>query len=686
MKFIRSYDISSDKLILLGLTLLAFAIRIWKLDAVPPGWRDDELINSLVISQKVLDGNWAFYYADASGHEALYHVLNAGMLALFGPGITGIRLLSVFLGTLTVPMVYLVGRQLVSRLVGLIGAGALAMSFWSLMYSRIGIRHISLVVFLLPTIYFFSRGIAIGQKAGLNQNGSGSKSLSDFIVSAIFMTVGFYTYFAARGIPIILALTTFYIFVFFRERVFKNWKGIAVMFLIAIGLAIPLSVSISTQAGADARIEELAGPLTEARTGNFKTLGQHIVRTINMFHSDGDEEWLYNIPNRPVFAPVISLFFWAGVLLSFIFTLHPILRTYLPEHIKPLTRFLNITGGLETAGALLFIWWFAGITPSFLSVPPGSLGHTIIALPPTFLLLALPLYGLERVTTCERIAQDQKQHLRFIPWAVGFLILVAIATRDLPDYFGEWPDRGMTRFLYRADLADVADYLDNHPDLIDFGITSLLAGPWDREALKIHMDEGISRSPRWFNSDRVVFLEAGNIALDSFVGYPRSTELEKEYFQLIPNEVAGDYQLARVQIVPDVPEIRTCFVNHLCAESAEFDSQESSLTLIFKVVAPLDLPPFKLISNPPPPGVYSGPRLLVFSQVLDDNGTILSQDDGLWVDIHSLKPGDRFLQQHRFQMPDNSQPASVVYGLYDPKTGERILTTDGRDHIVVTSH
>ncbi|MGD8856485.1 MAG: hypothetical protein PVG33_09175, partial [Chloroflexota bacterium] len=60
------------------LTLLAFFLRVWQLDKAPPGWRDDELINSLVISQKVIDGDWAVYYPDASGHEALYHILNAG--------------------------------------------------------------------------------------------------------------------------------------------------------------------------------------------------------------------------------------------------------------------------------------------------------------------------------------------------------------------------------------------------------------------------------------------------------------------------------------------------------------------------------------------------------------------------------------------------------------------------------
>jgi hypothetical protein len=41
--------------LLIILILAALAFRVAGLEEVPPGWRDDELINSLVISQKA---NW----------------------------------------------------------------------------------------------------------------------------------------------------------------------------------------------------------------------------------------------------------------------------------------------------------------------------------------------------------------------------------------------------------------------------------------------------------------------------------------------------------------------------------------------------------------------------------------------------------------------------------------------------
>ena len=136
-------------------TLLAFGLRVVALANVPPGWRDDELIETLVISRNILGGDLRFYYPDASGHEALYHALNALFLAWFGPGALGIRLLSAFLGTLAVPLTYALARRLFSPAVGLTAAALLAVSFWGLMYSRVGIRHVTTPVLALAAFWFF---------------------------------------------------------------------------------------------------------------------------------------------------------------------------------------------------------------------------------------------------------------------------------------------------------------------------------------------------------------------------------------------------------------------------------------------------------------------------------------------------------------------------------------------------
>ncbi len=320
------------------IVLAAFGLRMWQLNGVPPGWRDDELINSLVISQHALDGHVAVYYADASGHEALYHLLNAIMLGLFGPNIVGIRVLSVFLGTLTVALTYQVGRRMFNAHVGLIAAAGLAFSFWSLMYSRIGLRHILTPPLMLLTVYFFWRGLQSGKwqvASGKEEKHHSSFTLrhaqgrlihhSQFIInyflSGLFMSLGMYTYFASRGVPLILAAFCVFLAVVDWARFRRHWVGMLVMFGVTAVLSLPLFITLSQQPESEARVAELAVPVVEAQQGNFEPLIEFAMTTLSMFHSTGDGEWLYNIPDRPIFDIVGAIFFWVGVAIAIVFAL-----------------------------------------------------------------------------------------------------------------------------------------------------------------------------------------------------------------------------------------------------------------------------------------------------------------------------------------------------------------------------
>lgn len=139
----------------LVITWLAFLARAWQLDVVPPGWSDDELSNIYVLAQKIFAGDYSVYYNDATGLEAPYHIISGLFLRLFGFNVVGIRLFSAYLGLLTVPLTYQLGRRLFNRQIGLIAAAALAVSFWSLIYSRVNLRHIGLPVMALGMFWWF---------------------------------------------------------------------------------------------------------------------------------------------------------------------------------------------------------------------------------------------------------------------------------------------------------------------------------------------------------------------------------------------------------------------------------------------------------------------------------------------------------------------------------------------------
>ncbi|MBK8984557.1 MAG: glycosyltransferase family 39 protein [Chloroflexi bacterium] len=658
--------------LILLITLLAFGLRVWQLNRVPPGWRDDELIETLIISQRVLDGEWAVYYADASGHEALYHVLNAAMLALFGPTTWGIRLLSVILGTLTVPLTYLLGRRLFGSTVGLLAAALLATSFWSLMYSRIGLRHILLTPLVLAAFYFFWRGLQKSRWAGWFD---GRSPLLSYLLTAVFLALGFYTYFAGRGLPLILVAFMGYLAVFAWPLFRRHWPGFALLLATAVFLAVPLIVTLRQQPESEARVAELALPLVEAQIGNFAPIWQYTLTTLSMFHNSGDPEWLYNIPQRPIFGPVGAGLFWLGVALAGWYALQPAAATLRALAVR--TR-RPAAAPIHLSSAFLLIWWLAGIAPGFISVPPASLGHTIMSQSAVYMLSALPVGWLATMGR-KKYAVDRLRNtaygLRLTAVTLGLLLFISTGWRDAQDYFVNWPARGMVRFLYRAEVHETAVYLNNHPDITDVGLTSVLAGPWDQAALDIDLQTAVQ--PRWYNPDRALLLQPSLV----LAGWPQPPQfLPEAYTPLAERPSIGAYRFYTIDY-DFPPGEKVCFVNGLCLETAVYDSVTGRLTLVWQVGEAFDLPPMPLISNPPPPGVYAGPRLSVFAHLLDAAGGLLTGDDGLWVDARYLQPGDRFAQFHQLTPPDGALAGGVAFGLYDPMTGKRIPTVDGRDSL-----
>ncbi|MCA9926693.1 MAG: hypothetical protein KC421_30205, partial [Anaerolineales bacterium] len=518
---------------------------------------------------------------------------------------------------------------------------------------------------MLLTVYFFWQGITRRKL-----------SIDDFFLAGLFMALGMYTYFASRGVPLILAAFCVFLWLVDRARFKRHWVGMVVMFGVTAVLTIPLLNTLGQQPESEARVAELAVPVMEARQGNFEPLIEYTVTTLSMFHSSGDGEWLYNIPDRPVFGLIGALFFWGGVVIAVGYVLRVLFGKQSTLNSQRTTNHQSPITDYGLASAFLLAWWLAGISPGFISVPPASLGHTILAQPATFILLALPIGLL--VENGQWSMVNGQRSMKIVATASAVILLGSIAVRDWSDYFGYWPERGMVRFLYRGDFHDMADYLNAHPEMTDVGVTGLLAGPWDRLALAIDLERPLNI--RWYNPQRAVLLSPAT----SFAGFPEAAAPLANAFVTMPDvPTFGDYALMQAETaVPTLHPI--CFQNGLCVVSAAFDDVMGTLDLVWWVRQPLSLPEIPLISNPPPPGIYAGPRLAVFAHLLDANGNLIVGDDGLWVDPTTLQVGDSFLQQHWLLSSDSRGGTAVSFGLYNPMTGERILTDDGSDHVLVT--
>jgi 4-amino-4-deoxy-L-arabinose transferase-like glycosyltransferase len=686
--------------LIVALLLVSWGLRLVQLEEVPPGWRDDELINIHALSNQLLEGRFPLYYPGASGHEPLYHHLHAGVHVVLGFNVLSGHILSVMFGTLSIALTYSLIRRLFpgQRTTAVVASLTLATSFWSLMYSRTAIRHISLPPFALATLYLFWR-----------QLDAEEPSLWGWGLTGLLSGLSLYTYTASRLLPVLLGLFVVYLVLFHRVRVRKHWRGLALSFLVMAVLAAPLGIVIARNRsrnaiegiGADARVTELAGPLRALQDGDPVPVIVSTLKTLGMFHASGDPEWLYNIPDRPVFNLLGGVLLWTGVALC------------LYRWRKPRCFFL-------------LAWLAVGLSPAFISTPPASLGHTILAQPVAYILPALALTAVRRIFHAGSASRRRSLLVGLGSWSLILLFVTSNAARDLGAYFGTWPEEAMVRVLYRADYRDIAGHLDARPELAESAVSSTLLGPWDRLALDVDTQYD-DADVRLFDPGRALvwtadqepssvlltpWPEAGSTIGEVLKSHSILTETlspRLRRYEVSPLNAADPspgqpcYRGTRDE---DPYRGRYRFDNGLeltgaCWVGERVISSGGEVTLIttWAVVEPLDLPPAPIVANPPPPGVRTGPRLSVFAHIMDSANqtdepgqadSLVAADDGLWVDPLTLEPGDRFMQVHRFDLGEDEASGSYVIalGLYDPMTGERrvLLDSAGRqaaDRVII---
>jgi len=154
---IRRIEISPNSkisiVILLFLTICGFFLRIYHLGA-PSFWLD-EAISSNVAAALVKYGTPVF----PSGVIYMRSILNTFFISLsfriFDISEFSARFPSVIFGTLTIPLVYLIGAKLEGRKFALIAALFVTFSVMEITWSRQARMYQQLQFFYLASIYFF---------------------------------------------------------------------------------------------------------------------------------------------------------------------------------------------------------------------------------------------------------------------------------------------------------------------------------------------------------------------------------------------------------------------------------------------------------------------------------------------------------------------------------------------------
>jgi len=138
------------------LLLLAAFLRMSHLGTLPPGFSDSEITDIRIAETARLGRVEVFYNVNGQGREGLYQSVLAAATSA-GGGLIGYRIFSVWIGVITLALVYVLGKHLFGGLAGLAAAALLSVSMLPSVLARFVGPEATLPLYVTAVLAALSR-------------------------------------------------------------------------------------------------------------------------------------------------------------------------------------------------------------------------------------------------------------------------------------------------------------------------------------------------------------------------------------------------------------------------------------------------------------------------------------------------------------------------------------------------
>jgi 4-amino-4-deoxy-L-arabinose transferase-like glycosyltransferase len=422
-----------EALALLLILLLAAALRLCCLKELPPGLHFDEGFKGVTARAIVEGAEPQLFFEEDMGEEPIAIYLVALALRLLGQEPWVIRLASALVGLLTVPLAWYLGRELFrNRLAGLATALVLAILYWHVSFSRIGMEPILVPFFATLAFAALTRALNTGR-------------LPAFALAGLALGSSLYTYKAGYFVPILALLYVGCAALVDRSFLRRHGRGLALAALLALLVATPLAVYFLTH------LEHFLHRPASV-TSPAGELAGNLLRVLGMFFVQGDANPRSNLPGRPVLDPFLALLFLVGLG-------------------RLLVQASRGHKGGRTRALLPLLWLVVMVVPTLVTEHAPHFGRAIGATPAVALLCAAGidyvLRGLSRrrgehgeVKTMSSVSPRFRPRLTI--WLAALLALgLAYSTAATARaYFHTWGTSPELFYAYDVGLAQVAERIN----------------------------------------------------------------------------------------------------------------------------------------------------------------------------------------------------------------------------------
>jgi hypothetical protein len=303
----REHDFRITRWALLVFIAVAATIffRTYRLDTVAPEMTSDHA-EKLMDVYDITQGRYSIYFPRNTGREPLYIYLCALVSQWFGVSFLTLKIVAVIGGLLTLPYIYLLGRELGSARLGLVAAAFAGIAYWPTVIERFGLRISFYPLFAAATLYYFIRGLRRQHR-------------NDFLLAGVALGLGLNGYTPFRIMPFVLVALLIVYFLHQKDRQVR--KQVLVWFAL---LAFTSWIFFIPMARFAVERPDIFGERAFSRVGTterpfpaplWQLLLLNLWTALKEFNWYNGDIWVHSIPYRPALDVVSGALFLVGVTL-----------------------------------------------------------------------------------------------------------------------------------------------------------------------------------------------------------------------------------------------------------------------------------------------------------------------------------------------------------------------------------
>lgn len=300
-------NISQWTILLIAATALVVFFRFYGTATVPPEPFSDQA-EKIFDVYDITQGKTSIFFIRNTGREAFQMYWTLLVAKLFGTGLSflSLKLGTAILGFLTLPFIYLLGKEIGGRRVGLFAFIMAGIGYWPNVISRVGLRFPLYPLFVAPTLFFLIRGLR-------------TRNRNDFLLSGLFLGIGLHGYSPFRIVPFVVVAAFILFWLHERSQTARRDSALwlALLAFTSLFVFVPLLrywIDNPAEFGyrAASRLSSVENPITQPVWQIFLS---NTWNALQMFNIDDGEIWVHSIPHRPALDVIAGALFVIGVVL-----------------------------------------------------------------------------------------------------------------------------------------------------------------------------------------------------------------------------------------------------------------------------------------------------------------------------------------------------------------------------------